>query len=173
MTEQIKKAIRTINDWPEPGQQFFDYMPVLANPKLFNLLVEEFCKPYLDEKIDLVISVDARGLILAAPIAYALDAGLALLSPKDKMAWTVDPAGSHRENQINNMLAMHHEAIQPGQNVVIIDDVLATGKTSGDTAEILENMGVNIVGISFLFSLGRASAHARLADYPVHVVLKM
>ncbi|HBF67555.1 MAG TPA: adenine phosphoribosyltransferase [Candidatus Magasanikbacteria bacterium] len=172
MTDHIKKAIRTISDWPEPGQEFYDYMPILANPKLFNALVEEFCKPYLDENVDLVISVDARGLILAAPIAYALDAGLALLSPKDKMAWTVD-RGSNQQNQINNMLAMDHAAIQPGQRVVIIDDILASGKTSGDTAEILENMGVTIIGVSFLFSLGRPSAHERLADYQVHVVLKM
>ena len=171
MSEHIKKAIRTISDWPEPGQQFYDYMPVLANPMLFNALVDEFCKPYLNEQVDMVVSVDARGLILAAPIAYALDAGLALLSPKDKMAWTVDPRGN-RKNQIDNMLAMDHAAIQPGQHIVIIDDILASGKTSGDTAELLENMGAHVVGISFLFSLGRPSAHERLAEYLVHVVLK-
>lgn len=150
--ELIRSKIREVPDWPKTGVSFKDITPLLQDKKLFSEMVDSLAAPYLEEKIDKVVGIDARGFILAAAVAYKLKTGLAIVRKKGKLP-SKTISKEYSLEYASNTLEMHEDAILPGERVIIIDDVLATGGTMAATIELVEELQGEIVGIEFLIEL--------------------
>jgi len=162
----IKSNIREIPDWPEKGVSFKDITPLLQNKDIFGKLIDELAKPYIGKKIDKVIGIDARGFILASALAYKLKTGLAIVRKKGKLPFkTISKKYSFE--YASNTLEMHEDAILPGEKVVIVDDVLATGGTMEATIDLVKKLKGKIMGIDFLIELNYLKGRKNLKGYPV------
>jgi adenine phosphoribosyltransferase len=167
----LKKFIREIPNWPEAGVNFKDITPLLQNPKAFRYAINVMTKPFLKKKIDIVVGIDARGFILAAAIAYKLKAGLAIIRKKGKLPWKTI-AQKYKLEYATNTLEMHKDAIKPGQKVLLVDDVLATGGTMKATIDIVRKLQGKIIGIVFLAVLTYLEGEKKLKGYKIHSLIK-
>ncbi|MDQ1467869.1 MAG: adenine phosphoribosyltransferase [Actinomycetota bacterium] len=150
---------------------FRDITPLLAAPDAFALTVDELAAPYADEQIDKVIGIEARGFVFAAPVAYRRGAGFVPVRKVGKLPWEIEQEEYVLEYG-TDLLEIHRDAVQPGDRVLIIDDVIATGGTAAATARLVERLGGVVVGFSFLLELVPLGGRARIADHRVHVVLR-
>jgi len=150
--DQLKKAIRDIPDFPKKGIIFKDITTLLQEPSLFKSAVDELSRHFRGEKVDLVASVESRGFILGAAIAYRLGAGFVPVRKKGKLPYKTYSATYSLEYG-EDTLQMHQDAIKKGQRVLIIDDLLATGGTLGAVIELVKKMDGDIAGIGFLIEL--------------------
>tara|TARA_Y100000310_G_scaffold242592_1_gene246746 strand:- start:3032 stop:3559 length:528 start_codon:yes stop_codon:yes gene_type:complete len=148
----IKSKIRTIPNWPKEGIMFRDITTLLKDPEGFKLCVDDFVSRYKDKEIDVVVGVDARGFILGGVIAYLLGKGFVPVRKKGKL-----PAETVKEEYEleygTDIVEIHKDAILEGQNVLIIDDLIATGGTSTATANLVKKLGGNIVDFAFIVEL--------------------
>lgn len=149
---QIKSKIREIPNWPIKGVGFKDITPLLADAKLFKKIIDAMAAPYLNKKVDKVIGIDARGFLLASALAYKLKCGLAIVRKKGKLPWKTI-SKKYALEYGNNIIEMHRDAILPGQRVLIVDDVLATGGTMKATVDLVKKLSGKILGIEFLINL--------------------
>ncbi len=167
----IKSKIRSIPDWPKKGIIFRDITPVLQEPKLFSRLIDQLAKPYLKKKIDTMVGIDARGFILASALAYKLKTGLSIVRKAGKL-----PFKTIRRNYTleyaTNTLEMHCDAIKPGQKVLLVDDLLATGGTMRATIDIVKKLGGKIVGILFFVELMDLKGEKKLKGYKIKSLIK-
>src|SRR3989344_6940573 len=136
----IKKYIREIPDWPKKGVNFKDITPLLQNPKAFRQAIDTLAKPYIKNRPDIVVGIDARGFLLAAPVAYKLGAGLAIVRKKGRLPHKTI-FQKYALEYASNEIEMHKDAIKKSQRVLIVDDVLATGGTMAATARLVEKLG--------------------------------
>ncbi|MBD3282605.1 MAG: adenine phosphoribosyltransferase [Candidatus Portnoybacteria bacterium] len=166
----LKEKIREIPDWPEKGVNFKDITPLLQDKEAFVYAVDKMAEPYIKSKPDLIVGIDARGFILSAAIAYKLNTGLALIRKKGKLPFKTLSEDYSLEYAVNT-IEMHEDSISPGQKVLIVDDVLATGGTMEATLKIIERCGGYIVGVSFLIELGFLGGRKKLGDYSVNSLL--
>ena len=150
---------------------FRDITPLLAAPDAFALTVDELAAPFADEQIDKVIGVEARGFVFAAPVAYRRGAGFVPVRKVGKLPWQIEQEEYVLEYG-TDLLEIHRDAVQPGEHVLIVDDVIATGGTAAATARLVERLGGVVAGFAFLLELVPLGGRARIADYPVHVVLQ-
>ena len=169
---ELNAAIRTIPDFPKSGIAFKDITPLLADADLFHQAIEAFRARHQDNRIDIVVGIEARGFIFASALAYALGAGTVPVRKPGKL-----PHSVHRKNYLleygEDAVEIHTDALQPGQRVLLIDDVLATGGTIGATLELIRsNFDVEIVEINFLLELEFLGGRATLDRHPVHALLK-
>lgn len=164
----LKKYIKDVPDYPKPGIIFKDITPLLGDKDAFVSVVNSFAEKFSDA--DVVVGIDARGFLLAAPVAYKLGAGLAIVRKPGKL-----PRKTIREDYTleyaSNTLEMHEDAIRPGQKVVIIDDVLATGGTMEATCKLVKKLGGNIVGIGFLMELEFLGGRKKLEEFKIHSLI--
>jgi len=167
----LKKFIREIPNWPQSGVNFKDITPLLQNPKAFRYAIDAMAKPFLKRKIDIVVGIDARGFILASALAYKLRAGLAIIRKKGKLPWKTI-AQKYKLEYATNTLEMHKDAIKPGQKVLLVDDVLATGGTMKATIDIVRKLKGKIVGIAFLAILTYLEGERKLRGYKLHSLIK-
>jgi adenine phosphoribosyltransferase len=167
----LRELVRDIPDWPRPGIMFRDITPLLAAPDAFALTVDELAAPFADEQIDKVIGVEARGFVFAAPVAYRRGAGFVPVRKVGKLPWEIEQEEYVLEYG-TDLLEIHRDAVQPGEHVLIVDDVIATGGTAAATARLVERLGGVVAGFAFLLELVPLGGRAQIADYPVHVVLK-
>ena len=163
--------MRDIPDWPRPGITFRDITPLLAAPDAFALTVDEMAAPYADEPIDKVIGIEARGFVFGAPVAYRRGAGFIPVRKVGKLPWEIEQEEYVLEYG-TDLLEIHRDAVQPGERVLIVDDVIATGGTAAATARLVERLGGVVVGFAFLLELVALSGRSQLVDYRVHVVLR-
>ncbi len=163
--------MRDIPDWPRPGITFRDITPLLAAPDAFALTVDEMAAPYADEPIDKVIGIEARGFVFAAPVAYRRGAGFVPVRKVGKLPWEIEQEEYVLEYG-TDLLEIHRDAVQPGERVLIVDDVIATGGTAAATARLVERLGGVVVGFAFLLELVALAGRSQLVDYRVHVVLQ-
>ncbi len=172
MKESVfKNKIRSIPDFPKKGVVFRDITPVLNNPKLFKILIDRLSLPYKSKKIDIVVGIDARGFLLAAPLAYKLKAGLVIVRKKGKLPFkTLSQKYSLEYDR--EALEMHIDAILPGQRVLLVDDVLATGGTMKAAAHLVEKLGGKIVGILFFIELAKLKGRRKLKKYKIKSLIK-
>jgi adenine phosphoribosyltransferase len=170
-TSSLRELVRDIPDWPRPGVLFRDITPLLAAPDAFALTVDELAAPYADEQIDKVIGVEARGFVFAAPVAYRRGAGFVPVRKVGKLPWQIEQEEYVLEYG-TDLLEIHRDAVQPGERVLIVDDVIATGGTAAATARLVERLGGQVVGFSFLLELVSLAGRAQLDDYRVQVVLR-
>jgi adenine phosphoribosyltransferase len=159
----LKDCIRDIPDFPRPGVSFKDITPLLADPKAFAGTVEAMTEPFLERAVDKVIGIEARGFIIAAPVALALGAGFVPVRKKGKLPWRVH-AESYDLEYGQDTLELHVDAIGPGDRVLIVDDVLATGGTAGAVAKMVDHMGAQPVGYSFIIELAFLGGRGRIGD---------
>ena len=167
----IRLKIREVPDWPEKGVSFKDITPLLQDRKLFCAMVGLLASPYLKGKIDKVVGIDARGFILAAAVAYRLKTGLAIVRKKGKLPLK-KVSKEYSLEYANNVLEMHEDAISPGERVVIIDDVLATGGTMAATVDLVKRLKGKIVGIGFLIELTYLEGRKNLNGQKIKSLLK-
>lgn len=160
-----RELIRDIPDFPRSGVSFKDITPLLADSKAFSTTVEAVTEPFLHASVGKVIGIEARGFIIAAPVALALGAGFVPVRKKGKLPWQVH-AEDYQLEYGHDTLEMHVDAIGPGDRVLIVDDVLATGGTAGAVARMVHHMGAEPVGYSFILELLALGGRRRLGELP-------
>lgn len=167
----IKTCIRDVPDFPIPGILFRDITPLLRDPRGFHASIDRLMEPFAGRGIDLVVAVEARGYIFAAPISYKLGCGLVPVRKPGKL-----PSDTLKQEYSleygTNVLEIHRDAIQPGQRVLIVDDVIATGGSARATAELVQRLGGVVEGFSFLIELEFLKGREALPGYQVHSVIQ-
>ena len=167
----LKKYIREIPDWPVKGVNFKDITTLLQNPKVFKYTVDQMCRPFLSQKIDKIVAIDARGFLLAAPMAYKMNCGVVLVRKKGKLPYKIIEKQYQKEYGVD-ILTMHQDAINKGEKVLIVDDLLATGGTIAATVEMVESLGGKIVGMSFIIDLPFLGGSGKLKKYKLEYLIK-
>ena len=162
----LKSAIRNIPDFPQPGIQFKDITPVLADARLFAASIELLIGKFKPGTVDAVVGIDARGFIFAAAAALKLKAGFIPVRKKGKLPYSTFEQ-SYQLEYGTNIIAIHTDAIQPSSRVLLIDDLLATGGTAEAAAQFIEKVGAHILEISFLIELSFLKGRDRLKRFPV------
>ena len=169
--EALRAKIREVPDFPKPGILFYDITTLLKDPVAYKEAIDLMLEPYADDKIDIVVGMESRGFIFSAPMAYQLDAGLVPVRKLGKLpaeTITVEYALEYG----SNTLEIHRDAISPGQRVLIIDDLLATGGTVQGTIELVERLKGEVVGLGFLVELDFLKGRDRLDGRRVASVIK-
>jgi adenine phosphoribosyltransferase len=166
----IERAIRNIPDFPKPGIQFKDITPVLADARLFSGSIDLLTEKFKPGSVDAVVGIDARGFIFAAAAAVKLQAGFVPVRKKGKL-----PYKTHEQEYAleygTATVAVHVDALKPGNRVLLIDDLLATGGTAAAAASLVKGLGAQILEISFLIELGFLSGRDKLKGYPVRSLI--
>ncbi len=171
MSTTLRAAIRDVIDFPKVGIVFKDITPILSNATLFHESITLLCATAGGVRIDKVVGIDARGFIFGAAVAERLGAGFVPVRKKGKLPWdTLEEAYSLEYGE--NVVQLHTDAVSPGENVLLVDDLLATGGTAAAAVRLLEQLGANLVGISVLIELEFLNGRDLLGDYPVHSILK-
>ncbi len=167
----IESLIRAIPDFPIPGILFRDITPLLKDKAGFPAAIDLFVERYKDEKIDVVVGIEARGYMFGAPLAYAVGAGFVPVRKPGKL-----PGKKYTESYAleygTNSLEIHDDAVIKGQRVVVVDDLLATGGTAAATGRLLEKLGGDLVGYGFLIELETLGGRAKLGDADVTAFLR-
>jgi len=161
--EWLDPLVRTITGYPKPGVVFRDITPLLGDAAGFARAVDELVDLFADGDISRVIGIESRGFILAAPVAYRLGAGFVPARKAGKLPWAV-VRESYESEYGAEKLELHRDAIHPGERVLVIDDVLATGGTARAAAHLVEALGGIIVGLGFLVELSSLAGRERLGD---------
>ncbi len=168
--EHLKKLIREVPDFPKPGINFYDITTLLKDSSGLKSVIEALKARYQHSDADVVLGIEARGFIFAPALAYALGAGFVpVRKPKKLPAKTV-----RQEYQLEygtDSLEIHEDAIEPGQNVLIVDDLLATGGTAAAVAHLVERLGGKVAGIGFVVELDFLKGREKLVDYDVFSLL--
>jgi adenine phosphoribosyltransferase len=162
--EWLKEHIRDIPDFPKPGIVFKDITPLLANKKAFSYTIDAIAHHFDRDEIDKVLGIEARGFMVAAPLAYRFTAGLIPVRKKGKLPWDVESEEYQLEYGTDH-LEMHKDAIAPGERILIVDDVLATGGTARATAHLTERVGGKVAGIAMIMELSFLGGRGTLGGY--------
>jgi adenine phosphoribosyltransferase len=163
----LKEHIRDIPDFPKEGIVFKDITPLLADKKAFTYMIDAIAHHYDRDDIDKVVGIEARGFMVAAPLAYRFTAGLIPVRKKGKLPWKVEVQEYELEYG-TDLLEMHGDAIEPGERILIVDDVLATGGTARATAELTERCGGKVAGIAMIMELSFLKGREKLEGYDVY-----
>lgn len=163
--------IREIADYPTPGVTFRDITPLLGDGPAFARAVRELSERFAGTKVDRVLGMEARGFIVAAPIAVALGAGFVPVRKAGKLPWAVVREEYSLEYGTDK-LEMHRDAIHPGEQILVIDDVLATGGTAAATCRLVEELGGVVAGLGFLIELGGLGGLGRLGERHVEILMR-
>jgi adenine phosphoribosyltransferase len=168
--QALKEKIRHVPDFPKAGILFYDVTTLLRDPEGFKLAVDALASPYADAAIALVVGIESRGFILGAAVADRLRAGFVPVRKVGKLP-SVTVRKTYDLEYGTDSLEMHRDAIDPGQRVLIVDDLLATGGTARATVDLVKEIGGSVVGVAFLIELTGLNGRARLAGENLHVVL--
>ncbi len=169
--DELRAKIREIPDFPKPGILFYDITTLLKDAVAYRAAIDAMLAPYTGRKIDIVVGMESRGFIFSAPMAYELGAGLAPVRKLGKLpAETISV--EYALEYGSNTLEIHRDAIQPGQKVLIVDDLLATGGTVRGTVELVQRLQGEIVGLAFLVELAFLKGRERLVEQTVTSVIQ-
>lgn len=170
-SEFLESLIRDVPDFPQPGIVFKDITPILQDANGLRAAIDSMAAPYEASKIDLIVGLESRGFIFGAPIAYKLGLGFVLVRKHAKLpAETITVQYDLEYGK--NVFEIHRDAIEPGQRVVIVDDLLATGGTVRASINLVEQLGGQIAGLCFLIELGFLNGRERLKGYDIHTVIR-
>ena len=167
-TRSVKDYIRTIVDFPHEGILFRDVTTLFADPRGFRIAIDQMLHPYAGQPIDKVAGLEARGFILGGAIAHQLSLGFVPIRKKGKLPGAVI-AEDYQLEYGQAVVEMHHDAIAPGERVLLVDDLLATGGTAAAGIRLLERVGAEIIGCAFIVDLPELGGHARLTDLGMEV----
>lgn len=167
----LKRWIVDVPDFPKPGILFRDITPLLRNGRALRRVIDQLARRYARRRIDVVVGVEARGFLLAAALADRLGAGLVPVRKRGKLPRRTARAEYQLEYG-TDALEMHADAIQPGDRVLIVDDVLATGGTMEAVVKLVADLGGRIVALAFLIELVPLQGRARLRPHPTHALIR-
>ena len=171
MTNELRATIRDVPDFPKKGIVFKDITPVLSDAKLFRGVIDTLAERHRALGITKVVGIESRGFIFAAPLALALGAGLAIVRKPGKLPWrTVREVYALEYGE--DALEMHIDAVGPGERVLVVDDVLATGGTADAVGRLVTRQGAELVGFAFLLELGFLHGARRLGADKVHALVQ-
>jgi adenine phosphoribosyltransferase len=166
----LKQFIRDIPDFPKPGILFRDITPLLANPAALSRAIDALAEPFANQGIDVVAAVEARGFIFGSAVAKALNAGFVPIRKKGKLPARTESA-SYGLEYGQDVVEVHTDALKPGMKALMVDDLLATGGTMAAACRLIEKLGGQIAGLTFLIELSAIQGRAQLGNYPVHSVI--
>jgi adenine phosphoribosyltransferase len=168
--ELLTALVRDVPDYPSPGILFKDITPVLADPGAFAAVTDALVEQHAPGTIDKVVGIEARGFILAAPVAYHLRAGFVPMRKKGKLPY--DTFQSSYELEYGSAtIEVHRDAFRPGERVLVVDDVLATGGTAAAALDLIEQCGARLAGLSFLLELSALRGREKLPGVDIHTLL--
>ncbi len=168
--QDVRALIRDVPDFPKKGIVFKDITPVLADAAMFRRVIDAFVARWKGERIDKVVGIESRGFIFAAPLAYALGAGFTIVRKPGKLPWEVIREAYALEYG-EATLELHVDAVGPGERVLVVDDVLATGGTADAVGRLVARQGADLVSFSFLVELAFLNGARRLGPGKVHALL--
>jgi len=160
-TGWLKDHIRDIPDFPQPGVVFKDITPLLADTGAFRSTIDALATPFEASSVDKVLAVEARGFIVGAPVAYRFGAGFVPCRKAGKLPWDVEKEEYVLEYG-SDLLEIHKDAVAPGERVLVVDDVLATGGTAAAAATLVERLGGVVVGFAFVIELAFLNGRSKL-----------
>jgi len=165
VTDYLRQHIRTVPDWPAPGVQFRDITPLLQNPRVFRVLIDAFVHRYMEPALrpDVVAGLDARGFIIGSVVAYELSAGFVPIRKKGKLPFTT-VAETYELEYGSATVELHTDAVQRGQRVLLIDDLIATGGTMMAGRKLLEKLGATVTEGAAIVELTELGGAARLRE---------
>ncbi len=163
----LKNLIREVPDFPKPGILFYDVTTLLKDKDGFGTVIDTFEEHYSEERVDIVLGIEARGFIFAPTVAYALGTGFVPVRKPKKLPWKVE-AMEYQLEYGTDRLEIHKDAIKPGQHVLIIDDVLATGGTAEAVTKLVEKLGGTVAGLGFVLELDFLKGRDKLTNYNIH-----
>jgi adenine phosphoribosyltransferase len=171
LTIDLKQMIRSVPDFPKPGINFFDITTLLKEPLGLNATIEALSEPYIDARIDTVVGIESRGFILGSAVAHRIGAGFVPVRKPGKL-----PAKAIKEvyelEYGKDAVEIHADAIDKGQRVLIVDDVLATGGTAAATTRLVKHLGGELHGLAFLIELTFLDGKTKLTGENVFSVLR-
>jgi adenine phosphoribosyltransferase len=170
LTVDLAGHIRDIPDFPSPGIIFKDITPLLGDATAFAASIDGLAVPFEGQGVTKVLGTEARGFILAAPVAHRFGAGFVPVRKAGKLPWEIERQEYELEYG-TDLLEIHRDAIAPGERVLIVDDVLATGGTAAATARLVEKLGGDVVGFAFLIELAFLDGRTKLGDRPITSLL--
>ena len=169
--DSIADRIRDVPDFPKKGILFKDITPVLSDIDTLRASIKEMAAPFMDLEIDVVVGIESRGFIFGAPIADVLNCSFVPVRKPGKLPWKTESV-SYELEYGTDALEIHEDAITEGQNVLIVDDLLATGGTAEATCKLVSKLGGNIKGLSVLIELETLNGRKRLNQYNVHSLVQ-
>jgi adenine phosphoribosyltransferase len=168
--EGLRALVRDVPDFPQEGIVFKDITPLLADPLAFSQVIDLIVVHYGRGNVDKVVGIEARGFILASPVAYHFGAGFVPVRKADKLPWQTE-AAEYALEYGTATLEIHKDAIASGERVLVVDDVLATGGTARAAARLVERIGGKVVGISCLIELGFLNGRKQVEEYDLFTLL--
>ena len=169
--DDLKKLIREVPDWPKPGILFYDLTTLLKDKKGFGILIDRLCEHYANKHVDVVAGIEARGFIFAPALAVELGAGFVPVRKPKKLPWKTMSVTYSLEYG-SDTLEMHQDAVQPGQKVLVCDDLLATGGTAAATVELVRKLKGDVVGTCFAVELNFLNGRAKLPGLDVFSLIQ-
>jgi adenine phosphoribosyltransferase len=170
MVDELRQMVREIPDFPKPGILFYDITTLLKDPKGLMMSINRMSESFAGQRIDAVVGVEARGFIFAPALAYHVGAGFVPVRKPKKL-----PAATERVSYDleygSDTLEIHTDAIRPGQRILIADDLLATGGTAAAVVKLIERLGGEVVGLSFVIELSFLNGREKLPGYNVKSLL--
>ena len=169
--DDLKRHIREVPDWPKPGILFYDITTLLKDPLALRMTVDRFVWLFSDQRVDKVVGMESRGFMFGPIVAYDLNAGFVPVRKPGKLpAETVEQ--SYALEYGTDKLQVHRDAIVPGEKVLIVDDLVATGGTARATAQLIEGLGGQVVGMGFIIELTFLKPRERLSDHRLESLIQ-
>ena len=169
--EALQRLTVDVADWPEKGVTFKDITPVLADPIAFSTIIDLIVVHFGRGNVDKVVGIEARGFILAAPVAYHFGAGVVPIRKAGKLPWTTESEEYSLEYGTAT-LELHRDAVTPGERVLVVDDVLATGGTAKAAASLVERIGGTVCGIACLIELNFLHGRDKVAGHDLLTLIQ-
>ena len=169
-SDRLKALVRDVSDFPQEGVVFKDITPLLADEIAFSTVIDLIVVHFGRGNVDKVVGIEARGFIIASPVAYHFGAGFIPVRKKDKLPWETE-AAEYALEYGSATLEIHKDAVAPGERVLIVDDVLATGGTARATADLVERIGGRVVGVACLIELDFLKGRSQLEGYDLFTLL--
>ncbi len=167
----LKRYIRTVPDFPKPGISFKDITTLLSEPEAYRAAIDQLAAPFQDLGVEAVTGPESRGFIFASALAYKLHAGLVPVRKPGKLPWQTRRV-SYALEYGEDALEAHADAFRPGQKVLVVDDLLATGGTINAVIELVEGLGAEVVGVGFMIELTFLNGRDRLKGRNVHSLIQ-
>ncbi|MER2262645.1 MAG: adenine phosphoribosyltransferase [Psychrobacillus sp.] len=167
----LKKYVTIVEDWPKPGIRFKDITTIMDNGEAYKYATDQIVEYAKEVGVDIIVGPEARGFIIGCPVAYALGIGFAPVRKEGKLPREVIRAEYGLEYG-KDVLTMHKDAVKPGQRVLIVDDLLATGGTIDATIKLVEELGGVVVGCAFLIELTYLDGRDKLKDYNIRTLMQ-
>ena len=170
LTEEIRRAIRDISDFPKPGVVFKDITPLLSDGPLFKRTIDLLASRYRPMGLEMILGIESRGFIIGSALAYALGTGFCIVRKPGKLPYETHSAGYELEYG-SDTLEVHRDGIQPGTRVLIVDDLIATGGTAVAAAELVSTLGGKVAEFAFVIELSFLGGRERLKPHEVFSII--